>query len=146
MLLSTEDIERLERKGYQQGFFVLLDREGYPKLRNLQNHCVFFNVENKRCMIYHSRPLGCRLYPLIYDEQRDNCGWFCRAKGKLPENQMAQRGRKVLRLLERLMQKLKDGVAHADLVHVAVKCQSQLFKRLIGLHLHSDGTSADEFS
>ena len=103
MLLSTEDIERLEGKGYQQQFFVLLDKEGYPKLRNLQNHCVFFNVENKRCMVYHSRPLGCRLYPLIYDEQKGIIvDGFCRAKGKLPENQMAQRGRKVLRLLERI--------------------------------------------
>jgi Fe-S-cluster containining protein len=70
MLLSTEDIERLEKKGYRKDSFVVFDKEGYPKLRNLQNHCFFFNVDNQRCTVYHYRPMGCHLYPVIYDSAR----------------------------------------------------------------------------
>lgn len=103
MLLSEEDIERLEGKGYCKDFFVVLDKEGYPKLRNLQNHCVFYNVENKRCKVYHSRPLGCRLYPVVYDEEKGIVvDEVCRAKGKLEGKQMAKRGWKVLKLLQKI--------------------------------------------
>ncbi len=102
MLLSSEDIGRLERKGYGRDFFIL-DEQGYPTLRNLDNHCVFLNVENQKCIVYHSRPLGCRLYPVIYDERRGIIiDHTCRAKVKLGENQMARRGWKVIRLLERI--------------------------------------------
>ena len=103
MLLSAEDIDRLEGEGYRQGFFALLDKEGYAKLRNQQNHCVFFNIEDKGCMVYRSRPLGCRLYPIVYDEQKGiTIDRICRAKGKLQEKQVTQQGRKVLRLLARI--------------------------------------------
>jgi len=100
MLLSTEDIERLEEKGYRKDFFVQFD-EGYPKLLNLQNHCVFYDVENQQCTVYDSRPLGCRLYPVIYDDQKGIIvDKICRAKGKVEEEQIARRGLKVLKLLE----------------------------------------------
>lgn len=103
MLLSTEDINRLEGKGYRQGFFALLDKDGYAKLRNQQNHCIFFNIEDKRCVVYRSRPLGCRLYPIVYDEQKGiTIDRICRAKGELREKQITQQGRKVLRLLARI--------------------------------------------
>lgn len=101
MLLSTEDIERLERKGYRKDSFVQFN-EGYPTLRNLQNHCVFYEVENHRCKVYHSRPLGCRLYPVILDEQKGIVvDEICLAKEKWKEK-IAQRGWKVLKLLERI--------------------------------------------
>jgi Fe-S-cluster containining protein len=53
MLLSAEDVERLGKKGYQQEFFALSEKQGYLKLRNLNNHCIFFSVENRRCIVYH---------------------------------------------------------------------------------------------
>ena len=103
MLLSTEDIDRLEGKGYLQGFFALLDKDGYARLRNEQNYCVFFNIEDLRCTVYQSRPLGCRLYPVIYDEQKGiTIDRICRTKGKLQEKQITQQGRKVLRLLAKI--------------------------------------------
>jgi Fe-S-cluster containining protein len=68
MLLSSEDIERLETKGYSEEFFVRFDRAGYAKLRNREGHCVFYEVEKRRCSVYADRPLGCRLYPVIYDK------------------------------------------------------------------------------
>ncbi len=103
MLLSIEDINRLEGVGYRKEFFVLFDKEGYARLRNLDNHCVFYDVENQRCTAYSCRPLGCRLYPVIYDEQKgiilDN---ICRVTYHLNEKQTARKGLNVLRFLDRI--------------------------------------------
>jgi hypothetical protein len=44
MLLSTEDVERLERKGYARESFARYDSKGYITLRNYQGYCVFNDV------------------------------------------------------------------------------------------------------
>ena len=103
MLLSNADIERLERKGYSKKFFVQFDSEGYAKLRNLQDHCVFYDGEKQRCKVYGDRPLGCRLYPVIYDEARgivvDN---ICPARRNWNEKKIDKKGKKVIKLLEKI--------------------------------------------
>jgi Fe-S-cluster containining protein len=103
MLLSTEDIERLERRGYSKKFFVRFDSEGYAKLRNLQDHCVFYDAEKQRCQVYKERPVGCRLYPVIYDETKgivvDN---ICPARGNWNEKKIEKKGKKVIKLLEKI--------------------------------------------
>jgi len=103
MLLSNADIERLERKGYSKKFFVQFDSEGYAKLRNLQDHCVFYDGEKQRCKVYGDRPLGCRLYPVIYDEARgivvDN---ICPARCNWNEKKIDKKGKKVIKLLEKI--------------------------------------------
>jgi Fe-S-cluster containining protein len=103
MLLSTEDIERLERKGYSKKFFVRFDRAGYAKLRNRHSHCVFYDAEKQQCKVYRERPLGCRLYPVIYDETKgivvDN---ICPAGGNLKEKKIERKGKKVIKLLEKI--------------------------------------------
>jgi Fe-S-cluster containining protein len=103
MLLSTDDIQRLEGKGYRRGFFTVFDGDCYIKLRNLQGYCVFYDVEKRRCKVYAVRPLGCRLYPVICDEEKGIVvDEICCAKGKLNEKIIARKGRKVLKLLERI--------------------------------------------
>jgi hypothetical protein len=103
MLLCAEDIERLERKGYSKQFFAQFDRDGYAELRNQQGCCVFYDAENRRCRVYADRPLGCRIYPIIYDEAKgivvDD---ICHAKDTVTEKQKAKREKKVLKLLERI--------------------------------------------
>lgn len=103
MLLSSGDIEQLEKEGHQREFFALFDNEGYAKLRNMKSHCVFYDVEKSRCKVYASRPLGCRLYPVIYVENKgivvDN---ICSARGKFNEKTMEGKGRKVLKFLEKI--------------------------------------------
>jgi len=103
MLLTNADIERLERKGYSKNFFVQFDSEGYAKLRNLQDHCVFYDAEKQRCQVYKERPLGCRLYPVIYDETKgivvDN---ICPARSKWNEKKIEKKGKKVIKLLEKI--------------------------------------------
>jgi Fe-S-cluster containining protein len=103
MLLSKEDIARLERKGYSKEFFVQFDRVGYATLRNQQGHCVFYDVEKRRCKVHAARPLGCRIYPVIYDEAKGIVvDTICHAQGTVTEKQKAKRGKKVLKLLEKI--------------------------------------------
>lgn len=103
MLLSIEDIERLVVRGHPKDFFVTFDEEGYAILRNLDNHCVFYDVQNRRCRVYSFRPSGCRVYPVIYDERKGIVlDYICRAKDTLDEKQIARKGLIVLRLLDKI--------------------------------------------
>jgi Fe-S-cluster containining protein len=65
MPLSRNDIERISRQGNRfKDFVVKRSRERYLKNRN--GRCVFLG--NNGCIIYSFRPEGCRLYPLVYNE------------------------------------------------------------------------------
>jgi Fe-S-cluster containining protein len=103
MLLTIDDVERLERKGYRRNIFARLDEKGYFKLRNYEGCCVFYDKEKRRCKVRSIRPAGCRVYPVIYDESKgivvDD---ICPARGTVTEKQKAKRGKKVLKLLERI--------------------------------------------
>ncbi|PMB75174.1 MAG: YkgJ family cysteine cluster protein, partial [Candidatus Bathyarchaeota archaeon] len=68
MLLSEADIKRLEKVGYNREEFVRYDKKGFAKLRNNRGYCVFYNPQKERCKVYNYRPLGCRIYPVIYSE------------------------------------------------------------------------------
>jgi Fe-S-cluster containining protein len=103
MLLSEEDIRRLERKGYDRDFFAHCDSEGYVTLRNYRGYCVFYDVEKKRCKVRAIRPLGCRSYPVVYDEEKGIVvDSICPAQITVTEKQKAKRGKKVLKLLEKI--------------------------------------------
>ena len=71
MILLPQDIEELERLGFPREYFVVEDN-GVYRLRNIDGHCVFLDPSTNRCMIYEHRPLGCRLYPLVYDISRSD--------------------------------------------------------------------------
>ncbi len=66
MLLSSEDLERIEAKGFNREEFCLDPKQadGFWQLRNVDGRCFFLNKEGQ-CTIYYDRPMGCRLYPLI---------------------------------------------------------------------------------
>jgi len=67
MLLSNNDIQRIENIGYNRNFFVKT-KKGMLKLKNKDGHCVFHN--GKICLIYENRPEGCKLYPLIFNKEQ----------------------------------------------------------------------------
>jgi Fe-S-cluster containining protein len=101
MLLSLRDIERIERKGYDRNFFVRFDSEGYATLRNNRGYCVFYDAEKSRCKIRAHRPEGCRIYPVIYDEDKGIIvDPICPSRDSVTEKQKAKKGAKVLKLLE----------------------------------------------
>ena len=109
MLLSDEDIKLLESKGYDRDFFVLFDSEGYANLRNYRGYCVFYDTEKKRCKVRAYRPLGCRIYPVIYDETKGiTVDPICPSHGSVTEKQKAKRGKKVLKLLETIDAEAKN--------------------------------------
>ena len=65
MELSSEDIERLEEKGFRLEEFAVID-DGVTRLRNVDGYCYFYSRADKKCRIYKDRPLGCYLYPVVY--------------------------------------------------------------------------------
>lgn len=103
MLLANADIGRLERKGYDKQVFARFDKEGYATLRNQNGHCVFYDVSKQRCEVYEDRPAGCRIYPVMYDESKGIVtDSICPARDTVSEKQMTKRGKKVMKLLEKI--------------------------------------------
>ncbi|MHA2098920.1 MAG: YkgJ family cysteine cluster protein [Candidatus Kariarchaeaceae archaeon] len=70
MLLSQEDLERIEGAGYKREEFLLPaeDADNFYQLRNVDSplgkKCYFLDLKGN-CSIYPIAPMGCKLYPLI---------------------------------------------------------------------------------
>jgi hypothetical protein len=103
MLLSKKDITLLEKQGFDTKFFVTFDREGFAKLKNMDGYCVFYNRDKQRCRVYVNRPAGCRVYPVILDEEigiiLDD---ICPERDTITEAEKSLKGRKVINLLEKI--------------------------------------------
>ncbi len=67
MQLSKHDIKRIEKLGYKKEEFSV-EKDGIRILRNINGKCFF--LKNGKCKIYDSRPLGCKLYPIVYDVEK----------------------------------------------------------------------------
>ena len=65
MELSNSDIKKLEETGHRRKEFAVTD-DDVIRLRNVDGHCYFYSLDDKRCRAYRKRPLGCRLYPVVY--------------------------------------------------------------------------------
>ena len=103
MLLSMGDVARLENRGYAADFFVRYDPEGYMLLRNRQGHCVFYDLEERRCKVYDYRPSGCRIYPVVYDEEEGIVvDSICHAQGTINEKEKTRKGKRVLKILDKI--------------------------------------------
>lgn len=101
MLLSAADIARLEKRGHSPDLFVRFDGDGYAYLRNRQGCCVFYNSAERRCAVYAFRPSGCRVYPVIYDEENGVVvDFICHAQETITEQDKNRKGRRVFNLLE----------------------------------------------
>ena len=68
MTLTDDDVLRLASAGHSD--FFVCDDDGYLRLRNEDGRCVFLG--DGGCLVYAHRPVGCRLYPLILDLDRDS--------------------------------------------------------------------------
>jgi uncharacterized protein len=66
MMLLDEDVSRIKELGYEESDFATWS-DGFRILKNSrEDRCVFH--DGKQCTIYENRPAGCKLYPVIYDE------------------------------------------------------------------------------
>jgi Fe-S-cluster containining protein len=103
MLLSQNDVARLLRRGYKANYFVDYDNLGYARLKNRRGFCVFYDVKKHRCKVYSSRPSGCRVYPVILDEQKviilDK---ICQSRNTITEKEKQQKGEKVIKLIKEI--------------------------------------------
>ncbi|MCX8170908.1 MAG: YkgJ family cysteine cluster protein [Candidatus Bathyarchaeota archaeon] len=67
MPLTYLDLNRIVKLGYAVKSFA--ERSGGNwKLKNIDGKCLF--LSGSTCKIYRFRPYGCRLYPLIYDQNK----------------------------------------------------------------------------
>jgi uncharacterized protein len=103
MLLSTKDINRLEKQGYTNDSFVRFDKDGYAFLRNRQGCCVFYSPQERCCGVYAFRPSGCRVYPIIFDDEKGIVvDFICHAQETVTEEDKILKGKEVLGLLEQI--------------------------------------------
>ena len=65
MILSSNDIQNIVECGYKKEDFCFTDDEGYTRLKNIGGNCFF--LQDNKCIIYSSRPQGCKFYPIIFD-------------------------------------------------------------------------------
>jgi Fe-S-cluster containining protein len=71
MPLSRSDVDRISKQGYRfKDFVVKWGKE--RRLRNINGRCVFLREDG--CVIYPFRPEGCRLYPLVFNENTRKVG------------------------------------------------------------------------
>ena len=103
MLLSRADIRLLERAGYDRDEFVRLTRQGFAQLRNSLGYCIFYQTAKRRCKVYKIRPLGCRIYPVLYSEEDgvivDD---LCPNAGTVSKKEIKFKAEKLKRLLQRI--------------------------------------------
>jgi Fe-S-cluster containining protein len=72
MILSSDDIKKIENLGFKKDFFVV-QKEGWLMLKNHNGRCVFH--DGIKCTIYENRPIGCKFYPVIFDKD-ESCAVF----------------------------------------------------------------------
>lgn len=114
MLLSLQDITRLEKKGFNKSYFAKFDRQGYAVLKNRDGYCVFYDLNQRQCSVYLDRPAGCRVYPVILDEEKgivlDD---ICDSRESITEEEKKVKGRRVIKLLERIDTEAKSRRSQA---------------------------------
>lgn len=100
MILTRSDITRLESKGYREFYRKCY---GFYRLTNISGRCVFLSSGNL-CLVYEDRPLGCRAYPLVYDEE---CGVTLDLECPLTDEVSCEDLFKGIRLLEFLLREVE---------------------------------------
>lgn len=100
MPLTEEDVARLEARGHEPSSFVVAE-DGFAFLANVDRRCYFLG-DDDRCREYAHRPEGCRLYPLVLDEElsRHVLDSLCPHRGDVEAGEAEERP--LLELLDRL--------------------------------------------
>lgn len=103
MLLSKKDITLLEKQGFNRNQFAKLDRQGFAQLKNVDGYCFFYDRSRQRCKVYSNRPAGCRVYPVVLDEETgiilDD---ICPERGTINDIEKSLKGQRVIKLLDKI--------------------------------------------
>jgi Fe-S-cluster containining protein len=103
MLLSKEDIERVERVGFSREDFAIIGEDGLTRLRNVREWCYFYSPAEKKCQVYEDRPLGCQLYPVIYSiDEGVIVDGLCPVRHTISEHELKMKGKILLKHLKKI--------------------------------------------
>jgi len=103
MLLSKEDIKRLEWLGFSREDFTVTGRDGLTMLRNVRKWCYFYGPEEKKCQVYEDRSLGCFIYPVIYsNDEGVITDEFCPTRHTISKRELKMKGQLLLKHLEKI--------------------------------------------
>ncbi len=97
MPLTKKDIRRIRSLGYKD-FYI--NDNGIYKLKNINGMCIFLSKEG--CRIYAHRPLGCRLYPLVYDGENVVLDDLCPKINKIPKDSVKRYKKLLLNLVKEI--------------------------------------------
>lgn len=100
MELSSEDIKRLEGKGYRVEEFVIID-DGVTRLRNVNGYCFFYSTAEKKCLVYDNKPWGCYIYPVVHMENEGPIvDSLCPMGHTISKRELRTKGKKLDKLLK----------------------------------------------
>jgi uncharacterized protein len=101
MLLSQKDISRLGKRGFRPNEFAKYDKQGYAQLKNRDGYCIFYDRKRRQCSVYAYRPSGCRVYPVILDEEKGIIlDTICESRNSITIREKYLKGKRVIKLLE----------------------------------------------
>jgi Fe-S-cluster containining protein len=102
MELSSEDIRRLEGAGYHRDQFSVLDNH-VIRLVNVDGWCYFYDLDEGKCRVYRNRPMGCRLYPVVYlVDEGATVDALCPMRHTVSEREFRTKGNALCKLLRKL--------------------------------------------
>jgi len=102
MELSSDDIRRLEGAGYHRDQFSVLD-DHVIRLMNVDGWCYFYSLAERKCRVYRNRPLGCRLYPVVYSvEEGAMVDGLCPMRHTISKQELRRKAKPLIKLLKRI--------------------------------------------
>ena len=102
MELSSDDVKRLEEAGYSRDEFAVLG-DHVVRLRNVGGWCYFYSLADKNCRVYGNRPLGCRLYPVVYlADEGAAVDELCPMGHTVSERELRTKGKILVKLLKKI--------------------------------------------
>jgi len=102
MELSSDDVKRLEEAGYRRDEFAVLG-DHVVRLRNVGGWCYFYSLADKNCRVYGNRPLGCRLYPVVYlADEGAMVDELCPMGHTVSERELRTKGKILVKLLKKI--------------------------------------------
>jgi Fe-S-cluster containining protein len=108
MELSSDDVRTLEGAGYHRDQFSVLDNH-VIRLMNVDGWCYFYSLDRK-CRVYRNRPLGCRLYPVVYsDDEGAIVDELCPMRRTVSERELRTKGKILVKLLKKIDSETKCG-------------------------------------
>ena len=107
MELSNHDIKRLEEAGYHRDQFSFKDSHAI-RLMNADGRCYFYILAEKKCRVYRDRPLGCRLYPVVYSvDDGAVIDGLCPMGHTISEKELKTKGKILRKLLRKIDEERK---------------------------------------